>query len=205
LSPADICRLAKTTRVFRLMLSRNLSRLYSINRQLLRFFDDPSAFRILQAQTGAIISGSFALQFFTQTVVSEDDLDVYAVTTARSEIGAWLLANGYRYAPRPPYYHPDDKKLLLDKGQAADYATALEEQHLFQEMNHDSVEGVLNIMDFVRDVDGLVRKVQVHFVGESPLVAVMNFHSTMLMNFITYETAYCLYPKATLIAHANLI
>ncbi|KAI0084093.1 hypothetical protein BDY19DRAFT_898994, partial [Irpex rosettiformis] len=68
---------------------------YSINRQLLRFFDDPSAFRILQAQTGVIISGSFALQFFTQTIVSEDDLDIYAVTTARSEIGAWLLANSY--------------------------------------------------------------------------------------------------------------
>ncbi|KAI0086705.1 hypothetical protein BDY19DRAFT_856603, partial [Irpex rosettiformis] len=191
LSPADICCLAKTTQVFRVMLSRNLSCLYSINRQLLRFFDDPSAFRILQAQTGAIISGSFALQFFTQIVVSEDDLDVYAVTTARSEIGAWLLANGYQYAPCPPYYHPDNSKLLLDKGQA--------------EINHDSVEGVLNIMDFVRDVDGLVQKVQVHFVGESPLVAVTNFHSTMLMNFITYETAYCLYPKATLIARANLI
>ncbi|KAI0084165.1 hypothetical protein BDY19DRAFT_872341, partial [Irpex rosettiformis] len=199
LSPADICCLCKTTRSFRVVFSRNLSRLYSVDRCLLRFFDNPSAFRVLQSQTGAIISGSFALQLFARTTFPDDDLDVYVGFGGRVAVGGWLLANGYQYTARPPYFQPDtNSTLLLDEGQSQDYATALNGSHLFQEVYHNSVDGVLNIMDFFRSTGGIVRKVQLHIVKESPLVAIMNYHSTMLMNFITYDMAYCLYPNATL-------
>jgi hypothetical protein len=37
---------------------------YNIEHHFGRYFDDPLSFRVLQAQTGTIVSGSNALQFF---------------------------------------------------------------------------------------------------------------------------------------------
>jgi hypothetical protein len=52
-------------------------RTININRILKRFFPEPDVFRVLQRQTGTLISGSQALQFFDRTFYPESDLDLF--------------------------------------------------------------------------------------------------------------------------------
>jgi hypothetical protein len=47
---------------------------HNINLKLAKFFKDPKAFRSVQAQTGALISGDFAQAFFVDTTASVDKL-----------------------------------------------------------------------------------------------------------------------------------
>lgn len=73
-------------------------RAFSINRELGRYFGNPLQFRNLQAQTGTLISGSFALQFFERTVYEDSDLDLYLHPGHLYQVGSWLIDNeGYIY------------------------------------------------------------------------------------------------------------
>ncbi|KAI0755934.1 hypothetical protein BC629DRAFT_1271974, partial [Irpex lacteus] len=189
LSPADICQLAKTCRLMHGAIPRRLSSAFNLDGRLLSFFDDPSAFRVLQSRTGAIISGSFALQFFARTAFSKADLDIYVAASARSDVGSWLLSQGYQFVAR----------------QRREYNIALDAFHNIETSRHGPVPGVVSVMDFHRFVRGVRRKVQVHFVAVCPLYTILRFHSTVVMNFITFNNAYCLYPMATLRVGTNLL
>lgn len=72
---------------------------FSINQHLARFFEDPVAFRSLQARTGTLISGSNALQFFDRTHYPESDLDIYTYPGYAAEVGMELLKYGYEFVP----------------------------------------------------------------------------------------------------------
>ena len=76
-----------------------MSLVFNIDRRLRSYFPDPTAFRDLQAQTGTLISGSTALQFFLRTLYVQSDLDLYVQRAARFEVGRWLLATGYNFVP----------------------------------------------------------------------------------------------------------
>jgi len=70
LSPGDVARLQCTCKVISDALIAWKRAAYNINRFLERFFMDPVAFRVLQAQTNLLISGSAALQFMDRYVLS---------------------------------------------------------------------------------------------------------------------------------------
>jgi len=70
LSPGDVARLQCTCRAIYEALIIWKRAAYNVNRFLGRFFKDPVAFRILQAQTNLLISGSFPLQFMDRYVLS---------------------------------------------------------------------------------------------------------------------------------------
>ncbi|KIJ42145.1 hypothetical protein M422DRAFT_171479, partial [Sphaerobolus stellatus SS14] len=52
-------------------------RAFNINDFLKRFLKDPRKFRSLQTRTGALISGSQALQLLGRTRWPDSDLDLY--------------------------------------------------------------------------------------------------------------------------------
>jgi hypothetical protein len=70
LSPGDVARLQCTCRIISDALIAWRRAAYNINRFLQRFFKDPVAFRILQAQTNLLVSGSSALQFMDRYVMN---------------------------------------------------------------------------------------------------------------------------------------
>ena len=70
LSPGDVARLQCTSKVISDALIAWKRSVYNINRFLERFFKDPVAFRVLQAQTDLLISGSSALQFMDRYVLN---------------------------------------------------------------------------------------------------------------------------------------
>ena len=77
LSPGDAARLQCTSKVISDALIAWKRAAYNVNRFLERFFKDPVAFRVLQAQTNLVISGSSALQFMDRYVASSSPRSHY--------------------------------------------------------------------------------------------------------------------------------
>jgi hypothetical protein len=83
--------------------------LWDINEKLGRFFMNPQAFRTELGRADALISGSFALQFFARRSWPESDLDVYLRDgDGVDHLGQYLVeVEGYDLVP--------DQRLTLDK------------------------------------------------------------------------------------------
>ena len=95
-SPITIFRLKMICRAADLAVQGYVERAFDINRHLEHFFDDPFSFRVLQARTNAVVSGSNALQFFDRTHYPKSDLDLYVSGTQSTlEVCQWLQKNGY--------------------------------------------------------------------------------------------------------------
>jgi len=62
--------------------------------------DEIINFRKLQATTGAIISGSTAVQFFDRDVYTNSDLDVYVEHQTARSLARWLEQIGYVFVSR---------------------------------------------------------------------------------------------------------
>jgi len=67
-----------------------LKRRWDINRRLEKFFNDPVAFRNVQASTNALIGGLFALQFL-EGHHGHSTLDIYAGTAQYQTLRNYLL------------------------------------------------------------------------------------------------------------------
>lgn len=72
LRPRDIICLRRTCKDIREYLQ------WDINAKLQRFFNNPCAFRSELGRCEALISGSFALQFFERVTWPQSDLDIFA-------------------------------------------------------------------------------------------------------------------------------
>ena len=121
LSPGDVARLQCTCKVISDALIAWKRAAYNINRFLERFFEDPVAFRVLQAQTNLLISGSSALQFMDRYVLSprsrfithpprhanptfsifykDSDLDLYVSSSHTREVVMFLRTQSYEFFP----------------------------------------------------------------------------------------------------------
>ena len=71
---------------------------WNIDRMLSRFVRDPLSFRSQMAEYDAMISGSFALQYFKRVQWRESDLDIYIEHGHLAEVFCQYLvkAEGYR-------------------------------------------------------------------------------------------------------------
>ena len=70
----------------------------NIEEALLAYFTDPHGFRTLQATTGMVISGSFALWFLSSASYQPADLDLYVCRDQYALCSQWLEGNGYQLA-----------------------------------------------------------------------------------------------------------
>ena len=176
-SPMSIVRVGRSCRIARQAVTQYLRRAYSVNRLLLRFFTEVLAFRMLQARTGTLITGSVALQFFDRDFYPSSDLDLCVHMRHRREIGRWLLQNGYRFVPA--------------SHQAAGFEEAAIEALSGLGGPPYGMPGVAAILNFVRYKDmtldvpeahdapateGL--KVQLIISRKTPMEVVLGFHSS---------------------------
>jgi hypothetical protein len=97
LEPNDILYLRLTTKQLSPFFETLFRTQWNINRQLLRFIKDPISFRSQLAEHDALISGSFALQFFERRIWRDSDLDVYVEELKSPDaLGDYLIENeGY--------------------------------------------------------------------------------------------------------------
>ncbi|KIJ47653.1 hypothetical protein M422DRAFT_163604 [Sphaerobolus stellatus SS14] len=88
------------------------SYVYDVNRILRCFFSDPIASHSLQAQTGTLISGSIAVQFFTGTIWTDSDLDLYVPPESVMVVSKWMEKHSYSlFSQRTTKPAADDTKI----------------------------------------------------------------------------------------------
>ncbi|KAF7971099.1 hypothetical protein HWV62_22096 [Athelia sp. TMB] len=96
----EIFSVRRTCRLGRRAVDNYNSRAFNVNRNLLRFFDDPVSFRSLQERTDTLISGSFALALLDRTIYPDSDLDLYTHPGFAPEVSEWMYVEGYRLVRR---------------------------------------------------------------------------------------------------------
>ncbi|RDB23172.1 hypothetical protein Hypma_009675 [Hypsizygus marmoreus] len=193
LSPAALAALASTCNDANGRVKSYQTRGFSLDHLLAPFFttQDVLKFRVIQSKTDAVISGSTAVQFFARTRYPMTDLDIYVPHQHAYTIGAWLQEIGYQY---------QRSTRTLDFALA--YLAASADQFPVEPDLYPQ-KGISAVFSFKNH--GQRRGIHLISVEYSPLEAILQFHSTCVMNFIAYDHAVSLYPDATFEKHVSLI
>lgn len=214
LSPRSLVWLARTCRVVYFAVAEFKGRAFNVNTHFSRYFSNPIAFRSLQARTNTLVSGSNALQFLDRTFYPEADLDLYTHPGHSFEVAQFLVeAEGYQYAPRDEDENdtPDWKDVIRDDWDGT-------QPRVFRGVSTTyPLEGITSVWTFKKGA----LKVQIIEASSSPVEAILAFHSSTyavlsvrdrvltdptacVMNLITSEAAYALYPLATFVERKSL-
>ncbi|KAJ7205021.1 hypothetical protein GGX14DRAFT_569168 [Mycena pura] len=165
---------------------------FSLDRLLTRFFADASTvsqFRAIQRRTGALVSGSIALQLFDRSTWPESDLDLY-VSSANSDVDivvGFIERDGYKLDSPIP--------------QGANLTTPLDIASIIDENSTYPLIGIEDVLTFCKGN----KKIQVVLTTSTPMEVVLGLHSTCVMNVITSDRAFALYPWATFVTKEALI
>ncbi|KAF7968755.1 hypothetical protein HWV62_29549 [Athelia sp. TMB] len=167
-----------TCQTARLAVKAWFIRAYNINTHLRSFFSKPEMFRSLQARTGALISGSNALQFLDRTVYVDDhgehtDMDVFANPGHSQEISRHLIeVQGYTF-------RGGDGPRLVPTSHADDQSTRFILAERPPIRSHYTKKSVHAVLLFEKTAEnGAVRRVQIIIAMHSAFHAVLNFHSS---------------------------
>ncbi|KAI0646149.1 hypothetical protein C8Q79DRAFT_909306 [Trametes meyenii] len=207
-TPGTVANLSRVNRCIQEAAMDYKFRAYNINKRLSRFSNNPKAFRSLQKQTATIISGSFALQFFDRTYYDESDLDLYVHPDSSCLLlGHHLIeSEGYLFVPYSWQLesYDNEARRLCDQMHLplSDIEDSMEFEHAYK------IRSVRTVYNFVRThnpTPGGKRKIQLIVCRSSPMASLMDFHSTCVMNVITYNAAYSLYPFATFELNISLV
>ena len=173
-TPATIICTARTCqRAYRAAADYNL-RAFDIHKHLQRFFTDPLEFRMVQAQTGTIISGSNALQFLDRDFYPESDLDLFVEPDHASAVCKWIVRRaGYDYRFEP-------NKTQKGAG-IVTYEQAIRYELPWYFRDHMTGKG-LAVASFSSMSEsngpGGVRKIQVVSRSGPPIATILAFHSS---------------------------
>ncbi|THU84246.1 hypothetical protein K435DRAFT_733452 [Dendrothele bispora CBS 962.96] len=192
ISPMDRIRYSLTSRQENRAVTSYNQRTFRIRKLLLRYFDtilDIAQFRFLQYETGMLISGSAAVQFFDNTVYPGSDLDLYVEIGKVESVAEFLLEKDYRFEPgeRQP---KDWKRAFSGANQPSGTITPVEGLPEWEGYTMEDIAGVFNF-----GKEG--KRVQVVACCQTPLKVILNFHSTCVMNVISHSYAYSFYPHET--------
>ncbi|RAL60990.1 hypothetical protein DID88_010086 [Monilinia fructigena] len=185
LDPQDILFLQLATKKLSPSFESLFNTQWNINRQLTRFVNDPVNFRSKLAKHDALISGSFALQFFERRFWHDSDLDIYVDGSnelrSPDPIGEYLVEReGYKL--RSTKTEEDSDSIVHG------YANRIE--HISQ------------IKTYHRRCSGkkMPNQIQIIYTMNTPLQAIVaGFHHTLVMNFISWDFAYSLFPDLNFI------
>ncbi|KZV93091.1 hypothetical protein EXIGLDRAFT_674411 [Exidia glandulosa HHB12029] len=205
--PGTLCRVAKTCNGAHQAVDNYLTHTLSATTQLARFFgQDALEFRRLQAELQFIISGSQALQLLERTVYPKSDLDIYVFPLDAEVLGRWILARGYEFT----HWHGNGIPDHTVAGLAFAAALAGMPDLIDTDIPHNppardwyDIPHVRAVFNFEKRVPGLAegdddtRQVQIIVADITPVQAVLGFHATMVMNFITWDRVFSLYPAGT--------
>ncbi|EPE34585.1 hypothetical protein GLAREA_10279 [Glarea lozoyensis ATCC 20868] len=179
LEPRDLISFFGTTKACRDLYPTLLTSQFNINRLLKRFVKTPVALRSELAKHNAVISGSTALQLFERVTWRKSDLDIYVERddgTAVSALGTYLTTVESYVAVAAPFPNANDDYGLINL----------------------SIKRIDNFQKV--DGNGVKLKVQIMSTRTLALEAIVaNYYTTAVVNFITWNAAYCLFPDLTFI------
>ncbi|KAL1711811.1 hypothetical protein EV715DRAFT_297672 [Schizophyllum commune] len=164
---------------------------YRLCHSLAKFMSENEvlAFRETMRQTGTLISGSVAIHYFARTPVGDSDLDLYTEGRHARQLFDFILGLGYTYRPRRSQEIDLDSSLIRARNLFAVRDDAIYDQR-----------AILDAFSFVRG-DAII---QVMIAVESAIDTILDFHSTPVMNFISFRSAYSLFPGNTFMKNAGI-
>ncbi|KAK0219149.1 hypothetical protein IW262DRAFT_1274190, partial [Armillaria fumosa] len=192
LEPPELLRYGTCSRLAFAWVSDTISYLYSTCKLLQEFFtanESYHIFRETQKRHGVLVSGSQVTGFFVHDTTSfkASNLDLYVNTKRESFLAIALIQVGYMLytdLSRENVDQSDDNELLSAMG------------------NHEMIlctkyvcSAIASIKEYHNDEGKIIQVIASH----RPLMDIIfGFHSTCIMNVISYHYAYCLYPSATI-------
>ncbi|KIK54039.1 hypothetical protein GYMLUDRAFT_249810 [Collybiopsis luxurians FD-317 M1] len=206
LSFRDLYSLALVSRICASQVANFHMRAFKYHNVLVPFFNPMQIpfFQQLQAHTGTLVAGSVTSKFFTCKTY-DSDLDLFCSFSSANSVGLWLLDNGFVFCPT------DNQRSVF----SADYTRVLSSPHRSvssaqqtsappssalrkHEPTHPRASGyesleITEVWSFSA-ADGS-KPIQIIATLRSPLAAVLTFHSTCVVNFMSHKAAYSLFPK----------
>ncbi|KAF6765292.1 hypothetical protein DFP72DRAFT_870617 [Ephemerocybe angulata] len=162
---------------------------WNIDAYLTPWFDDPQIFRSLMAFTGAVISGSQALRFFDRLPPDTcRDLDIFV-----RPAGAMSLTSR-------PSDIDETYPIITD-------ILSLSSTKRF--CRGGGAQGIIAVFDFEKpqpEAGCPNLKVQIIVVAQHPVHHIVyNFHSTIVINYVTYREAVSVFPKTTFLKRVGYV
>ncbi|EPE36883.1 hypothetical protein GLAREA_09046 [Glarea lozoyensis ATCC 20868] len=186
LEPNDILLFQLTTKQLTPFFETLFRTQWNINRQLKRFVKDPVSFRSQLATYDALISGSFAVQFFERKIWEDSELDVY--------VEGWI--------DDQDSFDALGEYLVVNEGYTLQSARTIANGGL----SSDQERGwrISGIKTYVRKLSGgKSTKIRIICTTTTPLHAIIGvFGQTQMMNIISWDFAYSLFPDMTFIKRA---
>ncbi|ESK89567.1 hypothetical protein Moror_8700 [Moniliophthora roreri MCA 2997] len=199
LSVKDLLYVSKASRAANAAVKEFHKRAFRIENILSPYFNhrDIRAFRILQFTFGVLIGGSTALSFFERYPYPDSDLDLYVEFRYCGILAHFLEGVGYRYSPAE----------FVDGSQPKDLTEAIE--HSIRRASPTApdrseqydLKGMTGVFTFVRD-NG--KKIEVIASRANPFEVLLGYHSTVVLNIVSYSYAISLYPRSTLLDRVAL-
>ncbi|KAI0349669.1 hypothetical protein OH77DRAFT_1424455 [Trametes cingulata] len=192
LTPLELIRLGKTCRSLQGLVNDYIRSAFHPHRLLSTFFRDVPAFRSIQAQTASLISGPAALNFFDRNDSHADwPLDIIVYFHHRTLVAHWLIACGYTFVASMA--QSPDLDFTITEGALARKEVSYEEM------------AVCDVLLFHKACANKSLVINLVITTRSPAEVILHAHSTCLLNIISYERAYCMYPRATLHDRRSLL
>ncbi|EJD49988.1 hypothetical protein AURDEDRAFT_121978 [Auricularia subglabra TFB-10046 SS5] len=185
LASPELQRLAKTCRYMHAVVASRSHLLYNIDVLLGQFFLNTAEFRFLQACTGLLISGSQALQFLDRRTYGSYDMDLYVEACAALVVIDWLLLQGYILMSRRS---PFRRETLSPRDRL--WQSGMPGGPYFLRTGHI-------LFQFVSACGS--RKIDLIVTTGSAFSAICDFHSIIVMNFISAHCAVSVFAYTTFV------
>lgn len=185
----DIVAVSRTCKRLSSFYSNMLPCRWNINRRLARFVNDPKEFRSRLGQADALISGTFALQFFAQLYWLDSGLDIYVRQGAKADTLIRYIGEDKSYEFDHSYgWSDNDQHRTLTKVSLCDSVSKLHAHKT-------------KVLIFRRTVPPGSPQIRFHLTRTLPLHSILTdcAFSTAHVNIITWNKAYCMFPNVTFI------
>jgi len=168
--PSDMLSLLRTSKSVHRSMKEAIAVAYSIDVRLKKFFDDPQAFRRVQAECNALITGNFARAFFANDLMPQR-LCFLVDEDGAASIRAFIETNGFPLEKNISLIGPNNDPLFQEISACNRYKCAANGRSIYL---------------FITTQTGV------------PLNALLcNSMSTGELSFISWNKAYALYPRHT--------
>ncbi|PPQ79933.1 hypothetical protein CVT26_004162 [Gymnopilus dilepis] len=167
-------------------------------RRYRNWFPNANTFRRLIRDTNTVISGSFVVQFFDREFYPGSDMDIYLRMAGVDDLCKWLKTQGYRYILRNREYAVMRHRHRVHVQRAVQ-----------NKSSHDNpLLAVYNFQRWVASASGYIerQRIQVIVVDTDPVEHILfDFHSTVVMNFMTSREAVSVFPAASFLSRLSFI
>ncbi|MCJ1431534.1 hypothetical protein MMC27_000887 [Xylographa pallens] len=201
---AEIIALTRTCKKLSGLYQLLLKTQWKVDHGLLRFVKSPARFRSQMGQHSALVSGSFAVQFFERVTWEDSDLDIFVKGGAGAEaFGKYLIETEdyeLQAAKEQEDYENDPMKAELLKV-ASIFLTPFR-PCLGYSLYHKQVETYLRS----DSLNSNVSKIQLVHTRSTPAQVILRgFYTTVVVNIISWNKAISIFPLPSFIRYKTYL